>query len=768
MDGGIDHLLIDEAQDTSPDQWRVIRALTSEFFSGQASHAAARTVFAVGDIKQSIFSFQGADPAEFLVNRDVFETRAACVGSAFRIVDLNVSFRSTAAVLAAIDAVFARPEARHGVAFDGHDIRHQASVKRAGDGGLVEIWPEIVGREEDPPEAWKPPVERVAMDAPHARLAKLLARRVRDMCDNGELLVSKGRPIEPGDIMVLVRRRTVFVEEFVRACKDLNVPVSGVDRLLLGEQIAVMDLIALGRFVLLPEDDLNLAIVLKSPLVGLSEEELFTVAQPRGKQSLWHALQQRTEELGAFADAHRYLDALLRMADLAPPFEFFSHVLGALRGRRRLVARLGPEADEPIAEFLELALQFQRSHPPTLEGFLHWLERGDIEIKRDLEQAERNAVRVITIHGAKGLQAPIVFLPDTMQAPGANASGRPAPILWTSAGPHADRLPLWTPAVAHLVPAAAEGRERLAELQRAEYRRLLYVAMTRAEDRLYVCGWRRKQKAEGCWYDLVRDGLLAAADAIGLQQTADPFLAAATVRGEFDGEATVLRVVCPQTTRQRAEDGAAQPPLAEAPPWMFAPPRPEPLCPRPLAPSHAETDGAGAATGSPAGAAIRSYRRGRIIHRLLQSLPSAAAERRPAVARRWLARQAGDMLAEEREAMLNEVLAVIDDARFAAVFGPDSLPEVELTGVVGEHFVIGRVDRLVVTPTEVAVVDYKTDASPPQVATEVPHRYIRQMATYRAALRAVYPDRPVGCLLLWTATPRLMRLEDEGLDRCTP
>ncbi len=672
----------------------------------------------------------------------MFERRAAAVGSGFRSIDLNVSFRSTAAVLAAVDAVFAQPEARSGVALDGHDIRHRASDKRSGDAGLVEVWPEIAGREEDPPEPWKPPVERVAIDAPHVRLAKLLARRIRDMCDGRDLLASRGRPVEPGDIMVLVRQRTVFVEEFVRACKDLNVPVSGVDRLLLGEQIAVMDLIALGRFVLLPEDDLNLAIVLKSPLIGLSEEELFTVAQPREKKSLWDALKLRMEELGAFANACSYLGNLLRMADFSPPFEFFSHVLGPLRGRRLLLARLGPEADEPIAEFLELALQYQRTHPPTLEGFLHWLERGEVEIKRDLEQAERNAVRVMTVHGAKGLQAPVVFLPDTVQTIGASASGRPPPILWTSAGSPGESLPLWPPAVAHLVPASAEIRDRAAELQRAEYRRLLYVAMTRAEDRLYVCGWRRKKKSEGCWYDLIRDGLLAAQDAIGLQKTTDAFLAGAANRGEFDGDATVLRVACTQTTPRWAEDAMAQPALAAAPPWMFAPPRPEPPWPRPLAPSHEEIGTTDAAKGSPTTGATRSYRRGRIVHRLLQSLPSAPPERRATFARQWLARQAGDMLPDERGAVLEEVLAVTDDPQFSAIFGPDSLPEIELTGALGDRLVIGRVDRLVVTAAEVAIVDYKTDPSPPQVTNDVPRRYVRQMAMYRLVLQAVYPDRP--------------------------
>ncbi|MFO1154457.1 MAG: double-strand break repair helicase AddA [Rhodospirillales bacterium] len=774
LDGGIDHLLIDEAQDTSPHQWRVIRALTSEFFAGQATQESGRTVFAVGDIKQSIFSFQGADPAQFLLNRDAFAERAGAVGSAFRAIDLNVSFRSTPAILAAVDAVFAQFPARQGVALDGKDIQHRVSESRAGDAGLVEIWPEIAGRDEDPPEPWKPPVERVTMDAPHARLAKLLARRIRAMCDGSDLLASKGRSVRPGDIMILVRRRTVFVEEFVRACKDLNVPVSGVDRLLLGQQIAVMDLIALGRFVLLPEDDLNLAIVLKSPLVGLSEEELFTLAQPRGKNTLWRALQLHAEELGGLANACRYLDDLLGVADFSPPFEFFSQVLGALGGRRRLLARLGPEADEPIAEFLELCLQYQRTHPPTLEGFLHWLERDDIEIKRDLEQAERNAVRVMTVHGAKGLQAPIVFLPDTMQV-GGNASGGPPPILWTpagpeGAGPEGDRVPLWPPAVAHLVPSAAKERDRAAELQRAEYRRLLYVAMTRAEDRLYVCGWRRKKKAaEGCWYELIREGLLAAAEAVDLQKTTDPFLAEAARGGELDAEPTVLRITCPQTQGRHLHDTMFPSPLAEAPPWMFTPPPPELTGSRPLAPSREDGGNVNAGRHSTTATGGQSLVRGRLIHRLLQSLPLASPGRAHfAHAHRWLARHTHHLGAEEREGMLREVLAVMDDPRFAALFGENSLPEVELAGTIGDRLVVGRVDRLVVTDAQIAIVDYKTDAVPPSLAQEVPRRYVRQMAAYRRVLQAVYSDRPIHCLLLWTQTPSIMRLEEEELERCIP
>jgi ATP-dependent helicase/nuclease subunit A len=334
-------------------------------------------------------------------------------------------------VLTAVDATFKDAEMVRSIALEPEQIVHQAYRLR--DGGSVEVWPPIAPRPPDKPDPWAPPIERVASDSPQIRLARLIAARIQEMLDTRELLQSKGRPIAPGDIMVLVRRRTAFMQALVRALKERQLPIAGVDRMLLTEQLAVMDLMALGKFALLPEDDLTLATVLKGPIIGLDEDVLFKLAYGR-RGTLWRALRDRASSDHLCADAYRQLSDILALADQVAPFEFFMRVLGPTTGgdptesgRRKLLSRLGHEADDPITEFLEIALAYERLHPPSLQGFLYWLERSDVEIKRDPEQGQHNAVRVMTVHGAKGLQAPIVFLPDTCQTPDLKES-----LLWPS------------------------------------------------------------------------------------------------------------------------------------------------------------------------------------------------------------------------------------------------------------------------------------------------------------------------------------------------
>jgi ATP-dependent helicase/nuclease subunit A len=762
LDGGIDHVLIDEAQDTNPEQWQVVQALTDEFFAGATARQQRRTVFAVGDVKQSIFSFQGAEPAEFLANRTRYAARATAAGEMLRRVDLTISFRSTRAVLAAVDAVFARPEAHAGVALDGEPIGHQVSPGRAGDGGVVEVWPEIFARAEEAPPAWKPPVERVDKDAPHTRLARLIAGRIAQMLATDQL-ASRNRPVEPGDVMILVRRRDAFFEAMVRALKDRRIPVTGADRMVLNQQIAVMDLVALGRFLLLPSDDLTLATVLKSPLVGLDDDDLFRIGYDRDPLSLWQALVRAAEsgDDAVAAAAHAYLAGLLAQVDFLPPFEFYARVLGPLGGRRKLFGRLGHEADEPIAEFLDLAMRYDRNHPPTLQGFLHWLDTGAVEVKRDMEQGVRNAVRVMTAHGAKGLQAPIVFLPDTMQVPRLDSGGRPPPVLWDEEVPELP-LPLWAPSVAALEPVTRAVRAGRCEEVQEECRRLLYVAMTRAEDRLIVCGWRgRNSAAAGCWYQLIRDGLNAAKDSLGVQTGTDLLLAAST---EFDGDPVVLRLVSPQTAQPRSETRSLVAAPDPAPDWVWHPPAAEPAAPRPLIPSRAHDEEDPPVRPPLAAGGRNALRRGRIIHRLLQSLPALDPALREKAAVSWLAAPARELSPAEQAEIAREVLAVITLPEVADLFGPDSLAEVPISGEVRGRLISAQVDRLVVRGDRVSVLDYKTDRPPPADVQQTPPAYLRQMALYRAALRAVFPGARVACLLLWTDGPRLMPLPDRLLD----
>ena len=748
LDGGIDHILIDEAQDTNPEQWEVIEALAGEFFTGEGARGLGRTVFAVGDTKQSIYSFQRADPRAFVRLRGELSARAKAAEQQWTNEDLIESFRSTEAVLGAVDAVFAQPQAADGVALDNAAIQHRTA--RGGEGGLVELWPPVAPRERPEFEAWELPVERQEEDSPPARLAQAIAATIAGWIKGGELLESKGRPVRASDIMILVRRRNALVDLIVRELKKADVPVAGVDRMVLADQLAVMDLIALGRFLLLPEDDLTLATILKGPLFGFSEERLFELAYAR-EGTLWAELQRRAAENGDFTRAHEELATLLGEVDYTRPYDLFARVLGPRGGRRRLVARLGVEANDPLDEFLAAALAFERQHTPSLETFLHWIEIGREEIKRDLEAEARNEVRVMTVHGAKGLQAPIVILPDTLQVPRQGAR-----LLWLGGAGDDPDIPLWSPRVGRDDPAAKSAREGFRLAQEAEYRRLLYVAMTRAEDRLYVCGYEaRTRSAETCWYKLIASGL---AQAPGVERIAVPGFVG-------DGLRLRSRQTQPVEKERVALTAAGETALPE---WWNRPAPDEPDPPRPLVPSRPEGEEPPVRGPFDGDDSERRYQRGRIIHRLLQTLPELPAGEREAAATRFLARSVHRLDEKSRDDIRREALAVLSHPDWAPLFAEGSVAEAPIVGRVGNRVLSGQIDRLRVTEDQVLIIDYKTNRPPPLKAEETPTIYLRQMAAYRAALSALYPGRPVKCALLWTDGPRLMELPEQLLNPLAP
>lgn len=772
LDGGLDHILIDEAQDTNPEQWEVIERISAEFFSGEGAREGPRTVFAVGDAKQSIYSFQRADPAAFTRMREFFSLRVREAGQAWAKIDLAHSFRSSSAILLAVDAVFARETAQDGLLFEEAAISHRAV--RLGQAGLVELWPPAPADPDEDPAPWAAPVSRQGAMPARARLARTIARKIWDWTrapGNGgagaeSWLDSKGRRIRPGDILVLVRRRNAFVEELVRELKRLDVPVAGVDRMVLPDQLAAMDLAALGRFLLLPEDDLTLAVVLKGPLVGLSEEQLFDLAYGRGKTTLWQSLTAKADGNETYRLAHAQLSDLLARADFVAPHELFAEVLtrdwNGASGRARLLARLGPDANDPIDEFVSLALAYEREHAPSLQGFLHWLEAGRQEVKRDMELGQ-DAVRVMTVHGAKGLQAPVVILPDTMQTPNPKQN-----LLWLdeNGDDHSSNLVLWPLRTSLDGPAAAHSRAEHRMAQEREYRRLLYVALTRAEDRLYVCGWSMQRAApEGCWYKLVEAALAGVAEPV-------EFTLGAPETGGWSGPGWRLH----QPQKAEPDKGQSDAERAEVatpdlPDWARRRPPPESAPPRPLAPSRPAQ--AEPATLSPLGGDEgQRFQRGRLIHRLLQSLPEIAPERRQAAAARFLAGAAPNLTESARGEIVEATLGVLNHADFAEVFGPNSAAEVPLVGVVdsadGPQVISGQVDRLCVGDNHVLVVDYKTNRPAPAEEGLVSSLYINQLAAYRAVLAKVYPQRQIRCALLWTDGPRLMQLSDALLDRHLP
>ncbi len=774
LDGGLDHILIDEAQDTNPEQWDVIECLSAEFFTGAGARAGPRTVFAVGDAKQSIYSFQRADPAAFGRMQSYFAAKARDAEQRWAKIDLAHSFRSCPAILRTVDAVFAQGPARDGVLFEEAALSHAAV--RLGQAGLVELWPPTPAETASDPAPWEAPTDRHGAAPARARLARLIARKIYDWTrapvPKGVLgqgheawLEPKGRRLRPGDILVLVRRRNAFVEELVRELKRLDVPVAGVDRMILRDQLAVMDLAALGRFMLLPEDDLTLATILKGPLIGLSEDQLFDIAHGRQNQTLWQALTARAAEDPAYGTARAHLAGLLARADFMPPYEFFAHVLtrdwDGASGRARLLARLGPDAKDPIEEFISLALTYEREHAPSLEGFLHWLDAGAQMVKRDMDMGQ-DTVRIMTVHGAKGLQAPVVFLPDTLQTPQPRKG-----LLWleNESEDGGEGQVLWPVRKALDGAVAKRARAQAQGVQEREYRRLLYVALTRAEDRLYVCGWAmQKTPPAECWHALVESALSRLGEA-------KDFVLGDAGTGGWTGPG--WRLADAQTARPDQAEAAPYPDaqVLPLPAWARRAPPSEEAPPRPLAPSRPRL--AEPAVVSPLGAAQgRRFLRGRLIHRLLQSLPDLPPPGRRDAAARFLS--TGDHgLSDAQQAEIADVtLAILEDARFAPLFGPGSRAEVPLAGVIGQgataEVVSGQVDRLLVEAGRVAIVDFKTSRPAPLRESEVAPLYLRQMVIYRLVLAKIYPEHRIDCYLLWSDGPRLMHLSNASLAAHAP
>jgi ATP-dependent helicase/nuclease subunit A len=760
LDQGVDHILVDEAQDTSPWQWEIVSHIAEDFATGAGARGGVtRTIFAVGDEKQSIFSFQGAAPHEFdrwhRQFRSGFERGKLDWDKDIR---LSFSFRSGLTILKAVDAVFKDEAIYRSIhtAANGRPI-HEALTDAPP--GIVDVWDLAVSDEKQDIEGWSAPFDAVSETGAEAKLAARITNAIKDLIDRQEPTgrADRRRPLRPGDILVLVRRRGKLFDAILQGLKRAHVPVAGADRLKLTEHIAIIDLMSLADALLMPTDDLSLAVALKSPLFGITEEQLFELAHGR-KRSLRRALAERAETDAAFKAANERLVACEARAAQVSPFAFYSWLLGTDRGRTRILGRLSHEANDALDEFLELALRYEQREPATLQGFMAWLRATDIEIKRDME-ISRDEVRVMTVHGSKGLEAPVVFLVDTTSTPldnvrlslirfqsGTDTSAPPDCVVW--AGRKAD-----DPEVVRTA------RQRMVDDIEHEYRRLLYVAMTRAAERLIVGGVQpgnRKDVPPGSWYKLVTEGL----------ETSDLTVSSIETR---DG--VVRRYT-------RAEDkfapaGAAQQPtqgqLLLAPQWLSTKARPIAPAFEARRPSDAPDDGHRFQRGETARDRQQALRRGVLVHRMLQSLPEIAADRRHAAADRYMARNAPDWTDDERAALAGQMIGLIGDARFASLFTPGSRAEVPVIGRIHREgrrplAVSGQIDRLVVTDAEILIADYKTNHAPPRELAGVPPAYRQQLALYRALLMRLYPGRVVRTALVWTETPEIMEIPSAALD----
>lgn len=725
LDGGIDHILVDEAQDTSPEQWAVIQLLAQEFAAGQGARSdQRRTLFVVGDRKQSIYSFQGADPDEFDRMQAHFQARLQDSETPLQTLSLDHSFRSSRAILDLVDRVFV------GDAADGLETNVTHLAFKENMPGRVDLWPpvEAVENEEDQTD-WTAPVDKVSPLAPHVQLAKKIARQIRHMVDHETIPVEVGhsdtyecRPITEGDILILVRgRQDGLFDAILRECKSAHLQVAGADRLKLGAEMAVRDLLALLNFLSMPDDDLALATALRSPLFGWSEQMLFDLAHSRPKTTLWATLRQRQDHKSHTDILHD----LLNKSDFLRPFDLLSRVLTRHQGRVNLLARLGQEAEEGIDALLSQALTYEQAQVPSLTGFLIWLSSEDVEIKRQMDSTS-NAIRVMTVHGSKGLEAPIVIMPDTR-----NKADRDRDAILTR-----DGCAIWKPTKPGQTASLRDLAEQDKMRETRETRRLLYVGMTRAEKWLIIAAAGNVgDEAAQSWYRMIETAMENSTEFA----LADGETALRISHGDWDG--------LPHSPAKTTQTHTV------APPSYPAAPHPDAL-PGTLSPS--ELGGAKIVPGdTEEGNAELAKQRGTVLHRLLQYLPDVPAAAQMAVAGRII----GD---DPALANLPDLaITLLSNPALAHIFAENSLPEVELTAALpdlGNRRIFGAIDRLVVTNDQILVIDFKSNRVIPPTADQTPEGILRQMGAYVAAVQQIYPGRDVSGAVLWTEAAQLMPL----------
>lgn len=734
LDGGIDHILVDEAQDTSPAQWRIIDNLAREFTSGfGARDDVDRTIFVVGDPKQSIYSFQGAEPAAFDRMRATFADRLSQIGRNMVQMPLEYSFRSSRAILEFVDFAL---KARGGL---GGDFLHRAFFRDLP--GRVDLWPAIEPVNHDEDRDWHDPVDAPSPQDHRVQLAEHIADDIDRMIKTETIPAEKGehRPVHAGDILVLVRSRKELFHEIIRACKTRAIPIAGADQLKIGAELAVKDLTALLSFLATPEDDLSLAAILRSPLFGWSEDDLFRLAHPRSKgKFLWRAL---SDKAGQYPDTMRVLRDLRNSADFLRPYELLERALTRHGGRQKFLARLGQEAEDGIDALLAQAIGYERSGTPSLTGFLTWLQTDDVTIKRQMDSVGRQ-VRVMTIHGSKGLEAPIVILPDLAQQ---KASSMP-PVAKLP-----DGQAFFSPKQEDRTETIEAVARDIKDAETEERTRLLYVAMTRAEHWLILAAAGALGKSDSdVWYRIC-EGAMNKAAAVDCDFPTGP-----------GKRLAVGNWPAPQL-HEHAESGNDQPDL---PKWLTSRVEAPALADKPISPS--DLGGAKALPGEDHfGTSGDAKKRGRQIHLLLEHLPQIPQAKWKETARFLLGAGEDRASDAEQSALLEEATRVLTTPALTPIFASTDLAEVPVTASLSQfsgRVLHGVIDRLIISDEEVVAVDFKTNRIVPATPEDTPGGLLVQLGAYRAVLSQIYPDRHVRTAILWTQSCELMRFDNALVD----
>ncbi|MFT6071580.1 MAG: ATP-dependent helicase/nuclease subunit A [Alphaproteobacteria bacterium] len=771
FDGGIDHIFVDEAQDTSPEQWDIVRALSQAFFKADKPQKNHCTIFAVGDEKQSIYGFQGAAPEKMSQNAQFFADAAHQSQAQWQMESLRGSFRSSPAIMQLVDSVF-QNEAASGVLFGDNDKVEHYAVANKGP-GYVQIMPPVIPPDHDTQNAWESPLDAPSETTAAAINAQNIALKIQELLQSPQLLPSTGRPAEPKDIMILLQSRDATMRHLMRSFKRLDIPVSGLDRINLLTEVAILDLLAVIDFVLYPDDDLTLAQILRSPLCHISEDDLFYLAHNR-EGKLWQSLGVHHGESAHFTTAYEFLKGVIKCAEHASPYDFLNYILENTQGRKKFIARLGADCIDALDEILNKALDFVNNHTPSLQKFVHLIRNSDGSEKREMD-SNSNQIQMMTIHGSKGLESPIIFLPNCCDMPRTNAD------LYKRFVITPDFIPMvLKEGGAH--QAAQDQKEFLKKKDEDENRRLLYVALTRAKDWLFISGKLRKTRAsenrtykipENSWYDYIVKGLLSLDNAQIIEHEDTPF--STYIYQDTQTANNVVsfkpKPISPQIDTENEPETKPETDLVSLPDWINKLPfnhvhNPEKIFVSPsIAMAQAMTDTTNNERNNASGAGQTDYnplakQRGIIIHRLLELLTQINPEQHQQAADNFFKNQ--QLSPQDKAAYRQEVFNIIHHPDYSQLLSLDGLSEIPIVGHLKNMdnlAISGKIDRMVITPTQVLIADYKTDRNLSTIG-DVSPPYILQMALYKEALKQIYPDKSIECFIIATAKPKIITIDN--------
>ena len=734
LDGGIDHILVDEAQDTSPSQWKVIETLAQELTSGQGiKENRSRTVFVVGDQKQSIYSFQGADPGQFDRVRDSFSAKLEGAEKTLQIASLDYSFRSSQTILALVDKIYEDSRAED-FSWGRKHLAFKSELP-----GRIDLWPIIPKKLNPNLSKWEEPIELIS-DADHfVSLARLIAKEIKRMIDQDVQVPEQKtinqkptfRSVRAGDFLILVQRRSEIFHEIIRACKDANLPIAGADRLRLAGELAIKDICNFLSFIDNADDDFSLAAILKSPLFGWNEKRLFELAHSREEMTLWQAL--RNDPI-KFAHELEVFEDLRSVSDLVRPYELIERILILHNGRSLLIGRLGKEAEEGIDTLLIQAMDYESSEIPSLTGFLAWISDENIEVKRQFDSSV-NQIRVMTVHGAKGLEAPIVILPETHDFKNEIS----------------DEI-LFTDDLAFKKFSSTERSNKTTEVYKsqkqknsAERDRLLYVALTRSEVWLIVAAAGNVSDDGKSWYKKVEKGLInldAKSESFshgqGLRYQHGKWLVGKCSEKHLKKDA---KIKLPQIFKENLGTPVKFEKFINPSNLMGS---------KSIQRIDKVTEGDGA----------KLF--GTIVHLLLEKLPKSNSNDWQNIVPNLL-KWAEIYVSEETQTRAyKQAENILKNPSFEFIFAPDVLAEVQFSTIVesvGGIPIVGVIDRLVLSQDSALIIDFKTNQDVPSSIDEVPLGVLKQMGAYAASMQKVFPKKNIELGIIWTHSAELMKID---------